>query len=57
MSKKEFTSTVAKNNLNVSYSGGSKTMFVKGNDEKVKSFIRVCNLKGSSYYPFKIAKG
>ena len=57
MSKKEFTNTAAKNNLNVSYSGGNNTMFVKGNDEKVKSFIRVCNLKGSSYYPFKIAKG
>lgn len=57
MSKKAFISQAQTSGLNVSYSGGTNTMFVKGEDAKVKSFIRVCNLKGKGAYPFSVKQG
>jgi hypothetical protein len=55
---KQFIQTEAiKRELYVSYCGKSKTMFMRGNDESVKSFIRVCNLKGKNFLPFKVMQG
>jgi len=57
MSKSAFIGTAQAYGVTATYSGGTSTMFVKGNDQKVKSFIRVCNLKGKKAYPFEIAQG
>lgn len=55
--KIKFQQTAAKKNLKAGYSGENKTMFVSGPDAEVKSFIRICNLKGKGTYPFKVAQG
>ena len=40
----------------VRYSGKEQPAFIKGEDKAVKSFIRICNLKGKGYFGFKIAQ-
>lgn len=57
MNKATFISNAASYGVNANYSGGTGTMFVTGDDKKVKSFIRVCNLKGKGNYKFAIAQG
>lgn len=52
-----FQSSAATKGVTAGYSGKTNTMFIKGVDEKVKSFIRICNLKGKTAFPFKIAQG
>lgn len=52
--KQQFTQTAAAKGLTAAYSGNTGTMYVKGDDEKVKSFIRVVNLKGKGFYPFPV---
>ena len=54
MSKQTFISQANSYGVKATYSGGTNTMFVKGEDTKVKSFIRVCNLKGKGVYPFSV---
>ena len=56
MTKGTFKSNATNYGVIANYSGGTNTMFVKGEDAKVKSFIRVCNLKGKKTYPFDIAQ-
>ena len=55
--KQTFTQTAAQNGVSASYSGSTGTMFVKGDDKKVKSFIRIVNLKGKGHYPFAVKQG
>ena len=57
MSKQAFTSQANSYGVKANYSGGTNTMFVKGEETKVKSFIRVCNLKGKGAYPFSVKQG
>lgn len=57
MSKAVFVGTAQAYGVSANYSGTNNTMFVKGDDHKVKSFIRVCNLKGKKAYRFEIAQG
>ncbi len=58
MSARELFQQMAnKNGVNASYSGKTKTMFVKGDDSKAKSFIRIVNLKGKGHYPFAVKQG
>lgn len=52
--KQQFEQTAAQHGLVAAYSGNTGTMFVKGDDKKVKSFIRVVNLKGKGHYPFSV---
>jgi hypothetical protein len=52
--KKDFISTATNYGVKANYSGSTNTMFITGDDTKVKSFIRVCNLKGKSNYSFAI---
>lgn len=54
MSKQTFINQATAYGVNAVYSGATNTMFVKGADLKVKSFIRVCNLKGKK--AFKLAQ-
>ena len=56
MTKTAFISNAKAYGVDAAYSGGTNTMFVKGEDAKVKSFIRVCNLKGKKAYPFSLAQ-
>ncbi len=51
-----FVTLAQRDGLTAGYSGKTSTMYVKGDDAKVKSFIRKCNLKGKGYFPFKVAQ-
>lgn len=57
MSKSTFIAQATAYGVSTSYSGGTNTMYVKGDDTKVKSFIRIQCLKGKGHYPFAFAKG
>jgi hypothetical protein len=54
MSKSTFVSTAISAGVIASYSGTENTMFVKGEDKAVKTFIRKCNLKGKAAFPFAV---
>ena len=56
MTKQEFITKATNYGVAATYAGKTGTMFVNGEDKKVKSFIRVCNLKGKGAYPFAIAQ-
>jgi hypothetical protein len=56
MSKEIFKKQASAYGVKATYSGANKTMFIKGDDKKVKSFIRVCNLKGTKNLSFAIAQ-
>lgn len=56
MTKQIFKNNAQAYGVNASYSGGTNTMFIAGDDTKVKSFIRVCNLKGKKAYKFNFAQ-
>jgi hypothetical protein len=71
--KNAFMHKAATAGIKAGYSGKENTMFLtpfsikpfgmnpdefaEAEDKKLKSFIRICNLKGSGFYPFSIAKG
>ena len=57
MTKQEFTIKASASGVTAAFSGKKATMFIQGVDEKVKRFIRLCNLKGKAAYPFTIAQG
>jgi len=57
MNKATFIGNANAYGVKANYSGATTTMFVTGEDHKVKSFIRVCNLKGKKAYRFEIAQG
>lgn len=52
-----FKAQAQKEGVTASYSGNTQTVYIKGEDSKVKRFIRLCCLKGTSFYPFKFAQG
>lgn len=54
MNKTKFISQANTYGVIAGYSGSTNTMFVKGDNTKVKSFIRVCNLKGKGAYSFAV---
>jgi len=54
--KETLKKLAAAKDVRIGYSGKKKTMFVSGEDNKVKSFIRSRNLEGKSAYPFKFAQ-
>lgn len=56
MSKSVFKNNASAYGVQANYSGASNTMFINGDDKKVKSFIRVCCLKGKGAFSFKIAQ-
>jgi hypothetical protein len=56
MTKQDFISKANAYGVTATYSGSTKTMFIGGEDTKVKSFIRVCNLKGKKAYAFDFAQ-
>jgi hypothetical protein len=56
MTKTSFIQDAKNYGVKASYSGTSNTMFVKGEDAKVKSFIRVVNLKGKESRKFKVTQ-
>ena len=56
ISKKDFIKNATAYGVTTNYSGGTQTMFVGGDDAKVKSFIRLCNLKGKKAYKYGIAQ-
>ncbi len=56
MTKSSFIQDAKNYGVGASYSGETNTMFVKGEDAKVKSFIRVVNLKGKEARKFKLAQ-
>lgn len=56
MNKQTFISNATAYGVTASYSGGTNTMFISGEDSRVKSFIRVCNLKGKKAYTFNFAQ-
>jgi hypothetical protein len=56
MTKQTFISNANAYGVTATYSGSTNTMFVGGEDTKVKSFIRVCNLKGKKAYNFAFAQ-
>ena len=54
MSKSNFIESAKNYGVDASYSGSANTMFIDGEDSKVKSFIRVCCLKGKGAFGFSI---
>jgi len=54
MNKKGFIQQAVAYGVSANYSGGTQTMFITGEDEKVKSFIRVVNLKGKKAIPYSV---
>ena len=56
MNKQTFINNANAYGVTAAYSGGTNTMFIGGEDAKVKSFIRVCNLKGKKAYTFGFAQ-
>lgn len=56
MTKNSFLQNASNYGVTASYSGATNTMFVKGENTKVKSFIRVVNLKGKEARSFKLAQ-
>jgi hypothetical protein len=56
MTKSSFIQDAKNYGVGATYSGTTNTMFVKGDDAKVKSFIRVVNLKGKEARKFKLAQ-
>jgi len=56
MTKNTFIEKATNYGVAATYSGSTGTMYVSGKDHTVKSFIRVCNLKGKSTYNFGIAQ-
>ena len=52
--KKEFLDIAANNGVTATYSGKDNTMFISGEDAKVKSFIRIRNLLGKNQHLFAI---
>jgi hypothetical protein len=56
MTKGSFFQDASNYGVTASYSVTTNTMFVKGEDTKVKSFIRVVNLKGKEARKFKLAQ-
>ena len=56
MTKQTFIENANAYGVKATHSGGTQTMFVSGEDTKVKSFIRVCNLKGKKAYGFNFAQ-
>ena len=56
MTKENLIQSATNYGVRASYSGSTNTMFVKGDDTKVKSFIRVINLKGKDARKFKLAQ-
>ncbi len=59
MSRKvEIAQLAATKGVQVSYSGKTNTMHVKGDEKKAKSFITVCNFKGGKgYFGFALKQG
>lgn len=57
MTKQAFINQAEAYGVKAVYSGATKTMFVVGEDSKVKSFIRVINLKGKNAKAFNLAQG
>lgn len=56
--KETLIKAAAEKGLVAAYAGKEQVMYVNGNGElEVKSFIRVCNLKGKKTYPFAIKQG
>ena len=54
--KEEFKVIASNFEVSASYSGKHNTMFITGDDKKVKTFIRVRNLLGKAAHQFKIAQ-
>ena len=54
MTKELFIENAKKSNVSVTYSGKEKTMFVSGDEKRVKSFIRSRNLMGKAAHSFAI---
>ncbi|GIV43942.1 MAG: hypothetical protein KatS3mg035_1065 [Bacteroidia bacterium] len=54
MQKSEFAKNASNYGVSTHYSGSEKTMYISGDDKKVKSFIRVCCLKGKGAFRFSI---
>ena len=52
----EVIAEATKYGVTAGYSNVSNTLFVSGDDAKVKSFIRVINLRGRDAYFFNIAQ-
>ena len=56
MTKNSFIKDATNYGVIANYSGSTNTMFIKGEDAKVKSFIRVVNLKGKNARTFNLAQ-
>jgi len=54
MTKTSFATLAKKSDLSTTYCGKTKTMFVTGENTKVKAFIRVRNLLGKAAHNFAI---
>jgi hypothetical protein len=52
--KTTFKSAATAYGVTAAYSGKNNTMFVSGEDARVKSFIRIRNLLGKAKNPFYI---
>ena len=39
------------------YAGREKTMYLNGDEARVKAFLRKMNLKGKAYFPFALKQG
>lgn len=53
-SKEQFVGIAANYGVTAGYSGKDNTMYISGEDSRVKSFIRVRNLLGKGFHSFAI---
>jgi hypothetical protein len=56
MTKTQISQQATKYGVKATYSGSKQTLFIKGDDTQVKSFIRVINLKGKGDRKFSLAQ-
>jgi hypothetical protein len=55
--KEKIQALATADNVHAHYSGREKTMFIGGNEARVKAFLRKMNLKGKAYVPFALKQG
>lgn len=55
--KETLRNLAGKDNVETRYAGREKTMYLNGDEARVKAFLRKMNLKGKAYFTFALKQG
>ena len=55
--KETLRKLAGKDNVETRYCGREKTMYINGDEARVKAFLRKMNLKGKAYFTFALKQG